>query len=155
MGIGRALRRALDSRRLHKAIRSARRTALADVAEGELVRVTGIARPLGPALEAPLSLRACVYYDIVIHAWDFEGRVRAVGGEHERTVFSLVDGEQRVVVDPERARVSSTFDHVTKWRPSDRPPAEVCGAPRALRAPPASLVGHARGRVQRSDRRAR
>ena len=110
---------------MHRRIRAAKRTRLAEVTEGEIVRVTGIARPLGPALEAPLSLRACVYYGIVVHAWDHAGRVRELGSEHERVAFTLADGADRVVIDPALASVSSAFDHVARWSPRQPAPAAI------------------------------
>jgi len=117
MGVGRAIQRLMQARRMNKRIRAAARTELAAVREGEIVRVTGTARPLGAALEAPLSLRACVYYGVVVHAWDQLGNVRVLGHEDERLPFTLVDGEARAVVDPKIATVSSAYDHVTRWRP--------------------------------------
>lgn len=125
MGVGRAIQRVLQARRMNKRIRAARHTELSQVREGEIVRVTGIARPFGPALEAPLSLRACVYYGIVVHAWDRDGTVRVIGHEDERLPFLLVDGDARAVIEPKIATVSSAYDHVTRWRPTERPPEAV------------------------------
>ena len=123
--MGRAIRDALAARRLKRRIRKARRCALDEVGEGDVVRVAGMARPLGPALEAPLSRRACVYYDIVIYAWDDASDVWRIGSEREHVAFTLADRGRTVVVDPARATISATFDHTTRWDPQQPPPSAV------------------------------
>ena len=110
MGVGRALRAVLDARRLKREIRKARRCALDDIAEGKL-RVGGIARPLGPALEAPVSRRACVYYGIVIYAWDRQGGSAGSGASMSTSRSRCSDHGHRAVIDPSPATVSAAFTH--------------------------------------------
>lgn len=60
-GAGAAYWMSADAR-VRRELRHARRVALADVKDGELVRVTGRVRALESGLRAPLSGRRCVYY---------------------------------------------------------------------------------------------
>lgn len=60
-GAGAAYWMSADAR-VRRELRQARRVALADVKDGEIVRVTGRVRAIETGLRAPLSGRHCVYY---------------------------------------------------------------------------------------------
>ena len=112
------MRRTLAMRRLRRDICAVPRRSLADVAEDAVVRVTGIARPLGPVLEAPLSGRVCVCYAIVVYEWRRDGSVSQLTTEEERVEFALDDElDDHAVIDPANATVSVAFDHTTEWFP--------------------------------------
>jgi hypothetical protein len=112
-----ALRRAYDERRQRRRDRRVPRRTLAALVEGERLRVIGIARPLGPALEAPVSRRVCVCYGLVIYDWHHDRSVRVIDVAQGRAPFTLVDGDARAVIDPARARMSAMFDETMSLRP--------------------------------------
>lgn len=72
-------------------------------------RVTGVVRPLGPVLEAPLSGRPCVYYAVTIRARHRQ-RNRELAWEDRAVNFVLEARGQRVVIEPSHAKVSARYD---------------------------------------------
>ncbi len=112
-----AIRRAFADRRQRRKNRRVPRRPLADLVEGVPLRVVGIARPLGPALESPVSRRICVCYGIVIYDWHHDGSVRVINVDQGRAPFSLVDGDALAVIDPSRAQMSALFDEQMSIRP--------------------------------------
>jgi hypothetical protein len=113
----RALRRALADRRQRRKDRRVPRRPLADLVEGSPIRVIGIARPLGPVLESPVSRRICVCFGLVIYDWHLDGSVRVINVSQGRAPFSLIDGDAHAVIDPSRAQMSALFDEQMSLRP--------------------------------------
>jgi hypothetical protein len=113
----RALKRSFAERRQRRALRRVERCSLAALVEGRPVRVTGRARPFGPAIEAPLSRRICVCYAVVIYDWHFDNSVRVIHTTQGRAPFALQDAGLVAIVDPSRAQMSAQFDHTTSLSP--------------------------------------
>lgn len=113
----RALKRSLADRRDRRKLRRVERCGLANLIEGSTVRVIGRARPLGPALEAPLSRRICVCYAIVIYDWHHDNSVRIIHTTQGRAPFLLEEAGVQALVDPARAQMSALFDHTTSMTP--------------------------------------
>jgi len=104
--------------RLRRQLRAAAPAELATLAESSFARLTGAVRPTGKRLlEAPLSGRPCVYYAIhVISASGPSPRHShtEIGSEQEAMAFLLDDSTGRAVIDPDHARFSVGFDHVSE-----------------------------------------
>lgn len=115
----RALQRSLAERRERKKLQRVERRSLDELIEGP-VRVIGRARPLGPALEAPLTGRVCVCYAVVIYDWHRDWSVRIAHTVQARAPFLLEAAGRSAVVEPSRAQMSAMFDHTTKLEPRDR-----------------------------------
>ena len=110
----RAIKTRLADRRLRKLLRETKTYGLGDLPEDTFGRVTGMVRPLDKQLiEAPLSGRLCVYYDISIEPQTGEGTtLRVLASEQDAIPFVLEAGGQRAVVDPAHAQISAGFDCV-------------------------------------------
>lgn len=78
----------------------------------------GRARPLGPALEAPLSRRVCVCYAVVIYDWHFDDSVRIIHTTQGRAPFLLEDAGAQAIIDPSRAQMSAMADHSKTLAPT-------------------------------------
>ena len=104
--------------RLRRQLRKAAPAELATLAESTFARITGGVRSSGQRLlEAPLSGRPCVYYAIhVISAAGPSPRHRhtEIGTEQEAMTFLLEDSTGHAVIDPDHARFSVAFDHVSE-----------------------------------------
>lgn len=108
----RIVKSAIVERRFRGELAAVPRFSLAEFPEDTRGRISGIARPFGAALEAPLSGRPCVYYHITIAEID-AGSVRELVSEQDAVRFILDDGGHRAVIDPGHARISAEFDHET------------------------------------------
>ena len=98
--------------RLRRALRGAPRSAIAEVAEGAVVRVHGTVTA-GATIIAPLTGRSCVFYEAVVEERVSNGkssswrqRVREVRG----VPFVIDDGTGRTLVDPTNAEVDVHLD---------------------------------------------
>jgi hypothetical protein len=92
-------------------MRKAPRYELADLPENTFGKVVGVVRPSNKRLlEAPLTGRLCVYYEVYVDAMSGESLVRTLAGEQEGIAFVLVDGEARALVDPAHALLSTEID---------------------------------------------
>ncbi len=104
--------------RVRRQLRNATPAELATLAESSFARITGVVRPFERRLiEAPLSGRHCVYYAIhVISAAGPSPRHShtEIGTEQEAMTFLLEDSSGRAVIDPDHARFSVAFDHVSE-----------------------------------------
>ncbi len=100
--------------RLRRRMRKAPRAELASLDESTFARVSGTVRPFTKRLlEAPLSGRLCVYYSIdVLSVRDHQRTT--IGTEQEAMTFLLEDSTARAVIDPDHARISVAFDHVSE-----------------------------------------
>jgi hypothetical protein len=103
-------------RRHRRFLREATGHSLASVPEGAFARLTGVVRPFEQrVLEAPLSGRLCVYYDVSVDAMsDKGGRLRVLASEQEAVTFALEDDGHRAIVDAAHAHISVEIDHVTE-----------------------------------------
>jgi hypothetical protein len=112
-----ALKRSFAERRQRRRLRRVERRGLADLVEGSPLRVIGRARPMGAALEAPMSKRICVCWAIVVYDWHHDNSVRVIHTTQGRAPFLLEDTTLQAVVDPRRAELSAAFDHTTTLVP--------------------------------------
>jgi hypothetical protein len=98
-----------DERELRRLLRRAERVPIAEVGDGQLARVVGsvMARE---TIEAPLSGRPCVYFEVVIMA-RVGPRWRGVFREARGVRFAVDDGSGRALIDPAGAGVSLVKDH--------------------------------------------
>jgi len=104
--------------RVRRQLRNAVPAELAALDDSTFARITGAVRPFEQRLiEAPLSGRHCVYYAIhVISAVGPSPRHghTEIGTEQEAMTFLLEDATGRAVIDPDHARFSVGFDHVSE-----------------------------------------
>ena len=87
---------------------TARRFSLDEFPEGVRGRATGVARPSGPTLVAPLSGRACVFYTVAVVELgiadaEHVGPTRELAREQDVVTFLLDDGGRPAVIDPAHA----------------------------------------------------
>jgi len=115
MRLLRRLHDAISERRFRRELAAARSFSLATLPEDTRGRITGIARPLAPLLEAPLTGRPCVYYHVRIEQV-FAGITHELASEQRAVRFILEDGDQRAVIDPVHARISAGFDRSSESR---------------------------------------
>jgi hypothetical protein len=100
--------RSQDERR-RRALRGTRSSTIAQLPEGEVVRVIGRAREHGARLRAPLTGRACLYY--VVRVYDLDPAAGVVAEEARGVPFRLEDATGSTLIDPEGAEVSLEFDY--------------------------------------------
>lgn len=96
---------------IDRRVRRARRLAVSELADGVVAAVRGRARAAdgGDALMAPLSRRACIYYEVEVQAFDpgsvmwvtlyVEGRGRAFFLEQDGEAVLVEPGSWRISVD--------------------------------------------------------
>ena len=111
----RLLHDAIIGRRFRRALAAAPSFSLATLPEDTRGKITGIARPLAPLLEAPLTGRPCVHYHLRIEQLR-AGVARELASEQDAVQFILEDRDHRAVIDPVHARISAGFDHWSKSR---------------------------------------
>lgn len=112
----------LADRRLRGTLKQAQPFALAEMPENTLGRVVGMVRPLEKQLiEAPLSGRLCVYYDVTIEPQHGEDStsLRVLASERDAIPFVLQAGEARAVIDPAHAQLSVAVDYFVRWQNAD------------------------------------
>lgn len=86
--------------------------SIANAPFGELVRLDGTLRLVGPALTAPLSGRACAGYHAQVE--EDSQRARVLGTETRFTDFVVEDATGSALVSMTEPHVDVTMDHV--WR---------------------------------------
>lgn len=115
-----ALRRGVAERRHRKRMRRAQVYAVRDLPENTFGKLVGWVRPLGSrVLEAPLSGRLCIYYDVSIDAMVEGSMVRVLASEQDGIPFLLEDETGRAVIDPAHASMSVEVDAMSMSRPND------------------------------------
>lgn len=109
-----ALRRNAEERKHRKLMRQAPYYALAELPENTFGKIVGVTRPdRQRLLEAPLSGRLCVYYEVAIDAMAGKSMLKTLATEQEGIAFVLADGDARAFIDPANAFISTGIDHVT------------------------------------------
>lgn len=109
------LRERLADRRLRKLIDRTPRVSIGELAEDTLGRFAGRVRPLDKRLmEAPLSSRLCVYYDVSVDALSETGFAGVLATEQDALSFIVDDHGQRAVVDPAHAQISAGYDYIAE-----------------------------------------
>jgi hypothetical protein len=108
----RAIAQRFADRKLRRLLRDAKPYSLAEMPEDTLGRVTGVVRPLDKRmLEAPLSGRLCVYYDVTVEPLHAGGTsLRVLASEHDAIPFVLEADGHRAVIDPAHAQISAGVD---------------------------------------------
>jgi hypothetical protein len=97
------------TRRLKRRIAASPRWPIADLPEDTLGRVCGTARPLGAALEAPLSHRPCVCYVVEV-TQATRNSTRLLFTETKGVPFVIEDKSGRAIIDPTGAQFALGFD---------------------------------------------
>jgi hypothetical protein len=103
----------LARRAFHRRVRAAPRTAIRDLDDGALARITGRVVTLdGQTLAAPFTGKPCVYFSV---STMFHGSPPQLFGSNQQGVpFLLVSGDHRAVVEPDHARMSLGTHHRTR-----------------------------------------
>lgn len=94
-----------DARRTRRVLRRARVVPIADLVDGQLACIVGVAQPDGEPLESILLLRRCIAFDTTIQVFrdnDFTIPVR-VDVTRRMVPFFVADGTGRVRVDAAEA----------------------------------------------------
>jgi hypothetical protein len=105
--------------RSRRKLRSAPRRRIADVKNGELVKIVGTIEVRGEPLVAPLSGRACAYFAAAIHETtsevsnrgSYRSRTKEVERERDKREFFVVQGDAKALVDVERLEVCVAYPH--------------------------------------------
>ena len=109
-----AVGRHLANRAHRRMMRKAPAFTARDMPENTFGKLVGRVRPLaGRVLEAPLSKRLCVYYDISIDAMADNSMLRTLASVQDAMTFMLEDETGRAVIDPAHAMVSSGIDSIS------------------------------------------
>lgn len=110
-----AIGRTLADRKHRRWMRKAPTFLIRDMPENTFAKIVGHARPFrGRVLEAPLSKRRCVYYDISIDLMSDENSyLRTIATLQNGLPFVLQDNTGAAIIDPEHAFVSSGIDAVS------------------------------------------
>jgi hypothetical protein len=112
--------------RLHLSVLRRPRTLIAESGAGDLVKVAGRVRSLGPPLVAPLTGRACVFYRVVVLVEERGVWWTRVDRER-RADFLIEDGSGEALVEAEAAR-PILLDEAAGWSPTSTPAlAPLCG----------------------------
>lgn len=103
-----------EAAKIRRALRAARRVPIAEVREGEVVRVTGRVRGVSELLRAPLSGRPCVFFEVTVEEYRSSGKsgrwVRILR-EQEAMDFLVEDGTGKALVRADGMRVLAQRDH--------------------------------------------
>lgn len=111
----RTLRTYSTERKQRRRMRQTPRFAIAELPENTIGKLVGRVRPSSRTLlEAPLSGRLCVYYEVSIDAMSGPTLVRVLATENEGMEFMLDDGTARCFVDPAHAEISTGIDFVSR-----------------------------------------
>jgi len=106
-----ALSRYFADRKHRRWMRRAPTFLVRDMPENTFAKIVGHVRPFRErALEAPLSKRLCVYYDVSIDAMAGNSMVRTLASVQDGIPFLLKDHTAAAVIDPAHAFVSSGID---------------------------------------------
>lgn len=102
----------LARRAFHRRVRAAPRTAIGDLDDGTLARITGRVVVFdGQTLSAPFTGKPCVYFSV---STMFVGSGQHVLASNQQGVpFLLDDGEHRALIDLDHTRVSIGTHHRT------------------------------------------
>jgi len=120
-----AFGRYFADRKHRKWMRKAPTFSVRDIPENTFAKIVGHVRPLRErALEAPLSKRLCVYYDVSIDAMAGNSMLRTLASVQDGIPFVLQDNTGGAVIDPAHAFVSSGIDALSTSGLRDAGPAE-------------------------------
>ena len=110
-----AISRRFADRKHRKWLRKAPTFSIVDMPENTFAKIVGHARPFRErALEAPISKRLCVYYDVSIDQMsENNSLVRTLTSVQDGIPFVLEDHTGVAVIDPAHAFVSSGIDAIT------------------------------------------
>jgi len=106
-----ALGRYFADRKHRRWMRRAPTFLVRDMPENKFAKIVGHVRPFRErALEAPLSKRLCVYYDVSIDAMAGDSMLRTLATVQDGIPFLLKDHTAAAVIDPAHAFVSAGID---------------------------------------------
>jgi len=112
----------VGERRIKRTIASAPHRAIAALSDGAVARVAGkVVLASAETIRAPLSGRACVFYEIRVQEWmqQTHGYWRETVHELRGVPFTLEDDSGRVQIDPAGARAELETDKSTRSGPMD------------------------------------
>ncbi|HUS31818.1 MAG TPA: hypothetical protein VMZ53_25125 [Kofleriaceae bacterium] len=113
-----AVGRYFADRKHRKWMRKAPTFRVRDMPENMFAKIVGHVRPFRDrAIEAPLSKRLCVYYDVSIDAMVGNSMLRTLATVQDGIPFVLRDDSGAAVIDPAHAFVSSGIDAMSESRP--------------------------------------
>jgi hypothetical protein len=103
-----------DEQRVRRTLRGTSKSSIAELPEGKPGRIVGRVAP-GATIEAPLSGRRCVYFEVTVHE-DPGGddAVRLFAHEAAGVPFVIEDGSGRALIDPRHVRLALTIDRRTE-----------------------------------------
>ena len=99
-----------------RTLRKARHVTIAEFPEGAPARIVGRVED-GERLTAPLSGRACVFYEAIVEQYHSNGKSgswRTIIRESHGVPFALDDGTGRALVDPSGAQLAVEKDSTTR-----------------------------------------
>ena len=111
---------------IDRRVRRSRRLAIAELPDGMIAAVRGRARPApgAAALAAPLSRRACLYYEVEVQAFDpIASMWVIVHAEARGNAFLLEDDSAAALVEPGGWLIS--VDRGARFTPISGPTAEA------------------------------
>jgi len=94
------------------------RTSLAELPDGQLARVVGRTAQLDEVLEAPLTGRRCLYYQLTV-AQPVLFLSETLAHEERSVLFTLDDGTARAIIDPSQCILDGR-DTSASYMPTDR-----------------------------------
>lgn len=103
-----------EAAKIRRALRGARKVAIVEAKEGEIVKLTGRVRPAGQTLRAPLSNRPCVFFEVTVEEYRSSGksgRWVQVIRESEGVDFLVEDGTGKALVRGDGMKVLAVKDH--------------------------------------------
>jgi hypothetical protein len=106
-------------RRIRRHLGAAKRYRIGELPEDTVGRIVGRVEPTGPMLRAPLTGRACVFYQVKV-----SGDTGTIITEREGVAFRIVDETGAAIVDPRAAEVAVVFDHEARTDIFTAPTAE-------------------------------
>ena len=90
--------------RIRRRLRKSAAKRIQELADDELAKVVGRARPVGDLVDAPISGRPCIAFavSVIVHGHNSSKTIRETGG----APFVLEDDSGRALVDPTDAQIS-------------------------------------------------
>ena len=106
-----------EAARIRRALKAAPRVDIARVQQGQVAKIAGAVRPLGEPLRAPLTGRACVFYEVTVEEYRSSGksgRWVEIIKDVDAQDFLLEDGTGRAVVKTAGMKVLPVKDRELK-----------------------------------------
>lgn len=105
------------AQQVRRGLRETPRVAIASAREGQVVKITGVVAADAAPIEAPLSGRPCVCYEILVEEYrssNNSGSWRELLREVQGVSFFVIDATGRALVDPVGCQVTLVDDFSSK-----------------------------------------